>query len=271
MVKLDWRQAFNSMEHSRLYAVLRRLGFPSDSIAAVRSIYDRSETVVETPHGLTEPIKIRRGVIQGDTLSPLLFNIMLEPLLRWLETGNKGYELQSVKAHTARACVLPQHTRVASSAYADDTCLLTGNENDMQTQCNKVSLFSAWSGLYVHAGKTTASAVLHATARPTSLEAVRRQVDGLRICGEPMKLLPPNEPFKYLGVWFTLTANWTRQHEEADQLVSERVARLAEVPATPLIAQKLEEGCILGALRHTFCVCPYTPNMLLDIDKVPPQ
>ena len=110
VVKLDWRQAFNSLEHSRLYAVMGRMGFPPDAVRAVRSIYEGATTVVQTPHGPTRAININRGVIQGDTLSPFLFIAMLEPLLQWLEQGERGYPLQSVALHAARACVPPSHT-----------------------------------------------------------------------------------------------------------------------------------------------------------------
>jgi hypothetical protein len=65
--------------------------------------------------GKIKPVHIQRGTIQGDTLSPYLFIIFLEPLLRWLERGNLGYKLKT-----------SQYT-LNSAAYADDLAIITSD------------------------------------------------------------------------------------------------------------------------------------------------
>ena len=62
-----------------------RLGFPTDAIEAVKHLYTQASTQIRLPSGgSTDPIPVERGTIQGDTLSPFLFLLYLEPLLRWL-------------------------------------------------------------------------------------------------------------------------------------------------------------------------------------------
>lgn len=51
----------------------------------------------------TEPVPFRCGTIQGDVLSPVLFNIFLNTLLRWLDIGSAGYVPGSIVAKLA-AC-----------------------------------------------------------------------------------------------------------------------------------------------------------------------
>jgi hypothetical protein len=66
------------------------LGFPSDAIDTIRDIYTGIGTRIllnRSTHLYTSPIPVGRGTIQGDTLSPLIFLIFLEPLLRWLSVG----------------------------------------------------------------------------------------------------------------------------------------------------------------------------------------
>ena len=266
VTKLDWQQAFNSMEHSRLYVVMASLGFPPDAIAAVRGIYAGATTVVQTPHGPTPPINIRRGVIQGDTLSPLLFIILLEPLLRWLEGGNRGYALGSVHQHIGIGCVPAHHRRAAAGAYADDVAIFAGDELSMQVQLDKISRFSAWSGMFLNANKCEASAVLHAEPRPAAPRTITGKLQGLRVCGEQLKTVQPTAPFKYLGVTFTLTLDWSHQRAQASALLEQRVSQLSAAPASPDTQLCIERQSILGALRHSFPVAPYSLSHLTAFD-----
>jgi hypothetical protein len=85
---IDFKNAFGSIDHARLLAIMKDLGYPQDAIKLVGNIYTQSTTVFVGEHfGKTQPIPIQRGTIQGDTLSPYLFIIFLEPLLRWLQQG----------------------------------------------------------------------------------------------------------------------------------------------------------------------------------------
>jgi hypothetical protein len=62
---------------------MKDLGYPEDAVTLVGNIYAQSSTIFTGEHfGRTKPIPIQRGTIQGDTLSPYLFLIFLEPLLR---------------------------------------------------------------------------------------------------------------------------------------------------------------------------------------------
>ena len=64
------------------------LGFPTDAIEAVKHLYTQASTQIRLPSGgSTDPIPVERGTIQGETLSPFLFLLYLEPLLRWLHVG----------------------------------------------------------------------------------------------------------------------------------------------------------------------------------------
>ena len=65
------------------------LGFPVDCIEAVKNVYQDAETTFLLPCGETGPVKIELGTIQGDSLSPLLVLIFIEPLVRWLHSGGR--------------------------------------------------------------------------------------------------------------------------------------------------------------------------------------
>ncbi len=80
------------MDHRMLFKNMRELGFPECYIKTCEQLYRVSGTYYMTPHGNTLTIPVHRGTLQRDTLSPFLFLIFVEPLLRWLSIGSRGYK-----------------------------------------------------------------------------------------------------------------------------------------------------------------------------------
>jgi hypothetical protein len=87
----DFKGAFSGMDHRNLFQLTKENGFQDSYIAACKQLYSASNTDFMTIHGNTAPLSIFRGTLQGDTLSPFLLTIFMEPLLRWLAVGSRGY------------------------------------------------------------------------------------------------------------------------------------------------------------------------------------
>ncbi len=82
---VDFSCAFNTTDHDKMLAVMYDLGFPTDAIDVVKDLYTNARTRIILPHGPTKELAIERGTLQGDTLSPFLFLLYIETLLRWLQ------------------------------------------------------------------------------------------------------------------------------------------------------------------------------------------
>ena len=136
LLYIDFKNAFGSIDHARLLAIMKDLGYPEDAVKLVGNIYSQSNTIFIGEHfGQTQKIPIQRGTIQGDNFSPYLFIIFLEPLLRWLQSSKHGYTLGTSKV------------TINSAAYADDLAIITNKLTSLQNQLNKLDKYCKWAGM----------------------------------------------------------------------------------------------------------------------------
>ena len=108
---LDLKDAYGSVPHEILLKTMKLAGLEGATLRIVEDFYHQPTTTVKTKQATTHPITIRRGVKQGCPLSPILFNIVMEVIIRAAEgTPAAGYRIAN--------------STVKSLAYADDLCIL---------------------------------------------------------------------------------------------------------------------------------------------------
>ena len=78
---VDLKSAFGEIDHKLLAEVLKYHKVPDHMISLITSLYTDYFISVATDSYLTSPIKVRHGVLQGDSLSPLLFNLIVNTLI----------------------------------------------------------------------------------------------------------------------------------------------------------------------------------------------
>jgi hypothetical protein len=115
------------MDHIILFKTMRDLGFPECYINTCEHLYKASGTYYMTPHGSTLTMPIHRGTLQGDTLSPFLFTIFMEPLPRWLSKGSRGYK--PTHQHQTPTCTYMTYD---DHGYADDISITTRIMENLQ-------------------------------------------------------------------------------------------------------------------------------------------
>ncbi len=146
---LDFKGAFPYTDHKQLVRTLDYMGLSSDFALLVSILYSGASTEFITPHGRTSPVEIGMGTLQGDPLSPLPFDLMIEPLIRWLNAADKGYHISS--------CGI----KLASKCYADDGTLVTNSVDDMISLLAIIQKFSEWSCIHLNVGKCKVTAYIH--------------------------------------------------------------------------------------------------------------
>ena len=79
---IDYAKAFDCVDQNKLWNILREMGIPDHLTCLLRNLYARQEATVRTGHGTTDWFQTGKGVCQGCILSPCLFNLCVEYIMR---------------------------------------------------------------------------------------------------------------------------------------------------------------------------------------------
>ena len=112
--------------HMVLWKILKEMAIPDDLICLLRNLYAGQEATVRTGHGTTDWFQIGKGVRQGCILSPCLFNLYAEYIMRniGLEEAQSGIKIARRNINNLR--------------YADDTTLMAEREEELKKLLRKV-------------------------------------------------------------------------------------------------------------------------------------
>ena len=123
---IDYAKAFDCVDHNKLWKILQEMGIPDHLICLLRNLYVGQEATVRTGHGTTDWFQIGKAVRQGCILSPCLFNLYAEYIMR-----NAGLE-------EAQAGIKIAGRNISSLRYAVDTTLMAESEEELKSLLMKV-------------------------------------------------------------------------------------------------------------------------------------
>ena len=108
---IDYAKDFDCVDHNKLWKILKEMGILDHLTCLLRNLYAGQEATVRTGHGTTDWFQIGKGVCQGCILSPRLFNLYAEYIMRndRLEEIQAGIKIAGRNINNLR--------------YADDTIL----------------------------------------------------------------------------------------------------------------------------------------------------
>ena len=123
---IDYAEAFDCVDHNKLWKILQEMGIPDHLICLLRNLYAGQEATVRTGHGTTDWFQIGKGVCQGYILLPCPFNLYAEYIMR-----NAGLE-------EAQAGIKIARRNVNNLRYADDTTLMAEGKEELKSFLMKV-------------------------------------------------------------------------------------------------------------------------------------
>jgi hypothetical protein len=136
---VDFEKAFDSVETRAVLTSLGKQGIQKEYINSLAEIYAKGYATT-TLHKESDPIPIRKGVRQGDTISPKLFTACLEDIFRDLDWELKGIPINGKRLNNLR--------------FADDVALIAESMEDIEICLNELTNASKARGLRINMEKT---------------------------------------------------------------------------------------------------------------------
>ena len=150
MVFIDFRKAFDSVDRDTLMKILLAYGIPKKIEDLISLLYTNTSAQVITPDGKTEFFEILAGVLQGDTLAPYLFVIVMDYCMRIAleKHPDLGFTLTPARSRRVKA------KKISDTEFADDIALVTNTVKEAEELMREVEAVSASVGLRMNEQKT---------------------------------------------------------------------------------------------------------------------
>ena len=220
MCFVDLEKAFDRVPRSVLWGVLREYGVRGPLLRAVRSLYDRSRSLVRVAGNKSDLFPVHVGVRQGCPLSPVLFIIFMDRISR-RSLGGEGVQFGD--------------QRISSLLFADDVVLMASSGQDLQRALGRFAAECEASGMTISCSKSEAM-VLDRKKVPCPLT-----VGGVS--------LPQVEEFKYLGVLFTSDG---RGEREIDRRIGAAAAVRTSLYRSVVVKRELSRKTKLSIYRSIY-------------------
>lgn len=243
IISLDLHKAFDSVSHDAVFRTLSDLKCPTVFINYIKRLYSSAKTSLELGNNESTKIRIGRGVFQGDPLSPIIFNHIVDRALKKLDE-DYGYPCGRDK--------------ITGTAFADDVTVI--GDDVCGTQINVDSLVSelGLSGLLANSDKCRSLSILWNGKRKTTALVT---TPTFKVGGKYIEPITPSTKWKYLGIHFT--------GEKIDKHLPDLTPRLERVKNALLKPQvKIEviSKVILPAIFHQAILGNSTQEELSAID-----
>ena len=139
---IDYAKTFDCVDHNKLWKILKEMGIPDHLTCLMRNLYAGQEATVRTGHGTTDWFQIRKGIHQGCILSPCLFNLHTE------------YIMRNVGLDEVQAGIKIAGRNISNLRYVNDTTLMAESEEQLKSLLMKLKEESEKVGLKLNIQKT---------------------------------------------------------------------------------------------------------------------
>ena len=232
---IDIKKAFDSVNHEYLIGCIERLALPGNIISFIKRMLVKQTTTLYLNGKPIGEAKLEKGVIQGDSLSPLLFVIAMEPLSRMLNE------------HCDKVAMNEQGQTINHLIFIDDIKLLANDNETLVELCEMTDNCLSQMSLTINQQKSASN------------------IDDPRTFGEK---LDDVQGYKYLGI--LEDSRSAIKPENKEKIKTKIIDRITKLCATKLNARNLFHAInefAISTINYYVGVINYEPNEFEDLDK----
>ena len=245
MAWVDYKKAYDMVPHSWLLEVVEMMGVADNVRSLLEASMSNWKTELSADGKSLGVVDIKRGIFQGDSLSPLLFVMVMAPLSMILKGESKGYKL----GNTGK---LVNHL-----LFMDDLKLYASSQRELDSLVRTVESYSRDIGMEFGMDKCAVLVVK---------DGKQVRSEGVELpSGEVMKDVDENG-YKYLGV---LQAENVKNREMKDKVRTEYLRRVKLLSKSELYAGNLVKGInawAIGVVRYSAGIVDWTKEDLKQMD-----
>lgn len=134
---IDLANAYGSVHHNLIFLALEHYHLPKPFIDLVRNIYSGLSAIISTKQWNTTPFPLRIGIFQGDPMSVIIFNLVINLFVEFI---SENYHQLGYHFSGSQHC-LPL------LQYADDSCLVSSSEENGQVLCHATEKWLFWANM----------------------------------------------------------------------------------------------------------------------------
>ena len=251
---LDLRNAFGEVHHNLIETSLEYHHIPSDIREIIKIVYTDFKTCIVTDDYTTPTITVTKGVLQGDCMSPLLFNVVINTFIQYVkkdhfsQLGFKYFQY-----------LLPKHWM----QFADDAVAISGQEYENQILLNAFGRWCAWSEMLIRVDKCHTFGI-------KKVNTAAKQIKPKLYINN--KIIPPIESgdsFIYLGRYFNFSMS-DKDHETSIlNKINDNMAIIDKLPLHPKNKLKIYHRYLLSKISWDLTVAEITQTWLKNnVDNI---
>ena len=199
---VDFEKAFDSISRGTMGKIMRHYGIPEEFVRVIMDMHDGTSCKVMVDGCLSDSFEVKSGVIQGGILSPLLFVLVMDFVMR------------RVRAETEAGIIWGENGKLLDLDYADDIVLICNEPEELQRVLDCLVSEGRKVGLVINSRKT---------------EIMNMNLENAPDCVVEGNTIRQVDKFKYLGTYLAKDGSLTSEFEERLKKANQAMGMLKNV------------------------------------------
>ena len=245
---LDLKNAFGEVHHNLIPEVLKYHDIPLHIQTIIGNLYSNFHTSIITKSFKTPFLKVGRGVLQGDCLSPLTFNLCFNTFIRYISDPKFtqfGFSISSLN---------PLHW----FQFADDAAVITSLEHENQLLLNHFSRWCNWADMTIRVDKCSSFGI-----KKSSTSSVQF-LPKLIINHDLVPTVNIGSSFKYLGRYFSFSMDNVEHRSMLLETINDLLCTIDKIPCHPKNKLLLYHRYVLSKISWHLTIADLSTTWVIE-------